>query len=146
AAALVGMAPEDGVIGRRVCMDAREEDVVAAGEYVLRAVAVMIIDIEDRDALPPRGERGLGADRGVVQVGIAAEVIAAGVVPRRAGEGEGAAFAAEHRRQPRERGLHAPVAGLPGARADRGRGVEAVLPEPRVDARELERAPADDRE
>ena len=87
-------------------MDRGEDDVVPARENVLGAVAVVIIDVEDRDrACRPR-QRRLGSDRGMVQIGIAAEIIAAGVMAGRPGEGEGARFAAEHGGEPGERRLH----------------------------------------
>src|SRR6185503_8179065 len=118
-------------------MDRSEKDIVAAGEDVLRAVTVVIIDIEDGDAAAPRCKRGLGADRRMVEVGIAAEIIAACVVPRRSCEGEGALLAAKHCRESRQRGVHAPIAGVPCAGTDRCRGIEAMLPKPRVDARKV---------
>ena len=40
-ASLVGMTPEEGIIGRRIGMDLSEEDVAGLVEDVLRAVAVM---------------------------------------------------------------------------------------------------------
>ena len=48
-AALVGMAPVKGIVGARVGVDRGEEDVRIPIEDILRPVAVMIVDIEDRD-------------------------------------------------------------------------------------------------
>ena len=92
--ALVGMAPEEGIVGRGIGVDRGEEDIFAAGENVLRAVAVVIVDVEYRDPSLARQQRRFGADRGMVQIGIAAEIIAAGMMSWRTGKGEGAALAA----------------------------------------------------
>ena len=144
--ALVGMAPEKRIIDRRVGVDRGEGDVLSPRENVLRSIAVMIVDIEDRNARSARGERGLGGDRGSVEIGIATEIIAPGMVPRRASQREGVALPIdEHCVERGERGLRAPVAGFPCSCADRSRRVEAVLPEPRVDPGEVECAPPDDR-
>src|ERR1700759_4657953 len=65
---------------------------------------------------------------------------------RRPRERKGGALASKHCSKPRERRLNAPVACLPGAGPDRSRGVEAMLTEPGVDPREIERTPPNDRE
>ena len=90
-AGLVGMAPEIGIVHPRIGVDRDEQDVAAGVEDVLGAVAVMIVDVEDRDPPPARGDRGLGGDRGVVEVAIAAEIVGAGMVAGRAAEREGGA-------------------------------------------------------
>ena len=86
AAGLVGMAPEERIVGRRVGVDRREQNVGALVENVLRAVAVVIVDVEDRDPQTPRSERRFGSDRDIVEVGIAAEIICASMMAWRAAE------------------------------------------------------------
>src|SRR3569833_451149 len=49
------------------------------------------------DACYWSAQTALGANRRVVQIGVPAEIIAPSVVPRRPGEGEGAALSAKHR-------------------------------------------------
>ncbi len=43
------MAPEVGVLGVGVGVKGEEEDVITAVEDILRAVAVMVVDVEDGD-------------------------------------------------------------------------------------------------
>src|SRR4029079_11848042 len=114
AAALVGMAPVIRIVGCRIGMDRGEEYLVMAGNDILRAVAVMIVDVEDRDALLG-GER---ADRGVAEVGVAAEIIATGMVAWRRPQGEGASLPAKNRLKRRKRRLCTPVCGVPCAWSD----------------------------
>src|SRR5512142_3339403 len=52
--ALVFMAPEERIVPRRIGMNRSEEDVLPTSEYVLCSIAVMIVDIEDRDPLRAR--------------------------------------------------------------------------------------------
>ena len=100
-AGLVGMAPEERIVGRRIGVDRGEEDVAALVENVLGAVAVMIVDVEDRDRAVPAATRRLGGDRGIVEVAIAAEIIAPGMMAGRAAQGEGGALAGRARRRAR---------------------------------------------
>ena len=70
-------------------MEREEEDVVAIVEDRLGAVAMVIVDIEDRN---PRGtpvDEGLGGDGGIVQEAIAAVIVLARMMARRPAEGEG---------------------------------------------------------
>ena len=50
---------------------------------------MVVIDVEDGHALGALIEKGLGGDRRIVQVAVAAHHVAAGVVARRAAQGEG---------------------------------------------------------
>ena len=59
-AALVGMAPEERIEAHRVGMERDGQHVGARVEDALRAVAVMQVDVEDRDA---RGALCAGAAR-----------------------------------------------------------------------------------
>jgi hypothetical protein len=77
-ALLVGVADEVGVVGLGVDMDRGVEDVAAAVKDLLRAVAVMGIDIEDRDAAEPLAQT-LGADGGVVEIAESRGPVGAGV-------------------------------------------------------------------
>ncbi len=95
------MAPVEGIVGRRIGMDRGVEDIAARPENVLRAVAVMIVDIEDRDPIGPGIARRLGGDGGGVEVAIAAEIIGAGMMAGRAAEREGGAVARPYRIQRR---------------------------------------------
>ena len=134
------MAPEVRIIHARIGVDGGEEDVAARPEDILRAIAVMIIDIEDRD--PPAGlGRRLGRDRRIVEVAIAAEIVAPGMMARRATQGERRPLACQHRIERSERGLGGPIGALPGPRRDRRGGVEAVGAEPGVDPVERQRPP-----
>src|SRR5688572_7355309 len=106
----------------------------------------MVIDVEDGDSRPSGGKRRFGADRRIVQVRIAAEVIGAGVVPRWAAEREDRWLAVEHAVQRSKRRLSAPIGGAPRALGYRRRRVEAVSSQPRIDPLEVERTPAGNRE
>src|SRR5579864_7152480 len=68
------------------------------------------------------------------------------MMSRRPGEGEGATLSPKNGLESGKRSLSAPVAGLPGARPDRCRRVEAMLPKPCIDPREVNGAPPHDRE
>jgi hypothetical protein len=89
---------------------------------------VMIIDVEDRDALAG-GAGGFGGDGGVVEVAIAAQIIGAAMVAGRTAQGEGVALARQHRLRRREGGLRPPISAVPGAGTDRRGGVIAVAAE-----------------
>src|SRR3546814_2429626 len=69
-AALVGVAPIEGIVGARVGVDRGEEDARIRVEDVLRAVAVVIVDVEDRDRAEAAAVRLARRDRGVVEVAI----------------------------------------------------------------------------
>lgn len=83
----------EGEFEIRVAVQARQEHVVAVVEDFLRAIAVVVIDVEDRDAGVAVVDEALGGDGGIVEVAIAAEEIAARMMARRAAEREGRAFA-----------------------------------------------------
>ena len=83
----VRMAPEEGIIGRRVRMDRGKGDVGAIVEDVLSAVAVVIVHVEDRDSSAGSGGM-LGRDGRIAEVGITAEIVRAGMMSGRAAQGE----------------------------------------------------------
>src|SRR3546814_8007900 len=70
------MVPGERRIGRRIGMERREEHVAAVPEDILRAVAVMVIHIEDRDARHAAVDGRLRGDRSGVEMAIAAQIIA----------------------------------------------------------------------
>src|SRR3546814_3694848 len=78
-AALVGMAPVKGIVGARVGVDRGEEDGGILVEDVLGPVAVVIVDVEDRDRAEAAVLRRARRDRGGVEVAIAAHLVAAGM-------------------------------------------------------------------
>ena len=141
-AGLVFMAPVEGIIGGGIGVDRDEQHVAPRIEDVLRAVAMMIIDVEDGDAAPARRDRGLGGDGSGVEVAIAADIIGAGMMAGRPAESEGAAVAGEHGLKRRERRLSVPVSGIPCARSDRRAGVHREAAEPRIDPVERQRPAA----
>ena len=67
-------------------MEADVEDVVAVPEDLLRPVAVMEVDVEDRDAGRAAVEDRLRGDRRVVEEAVAADEVPPGVVTGRAAE------------------------------------------------------------
>ena len=80
---LVGVTPEEGIVGRRVGMERGVEDIAALPENVLGAVAVMIVDVEDGDAPDAAVARQLGGDGGDVDMALAAIMVAAGMMAGR---------------------------------------------------------------
>ena len=78
-APLVGIARLERIVGFGVAVDRDHQDVRAAIEDLLRAVAVMGVDIEDRDA-PEAAAQTLRRDCRVVEVAEAACPITACVV------------------------------------------------------------------
>ncbi len=91
----MGMAPEVGIVVRRVGMDRHGEHIVALEEDALRAVAVMDVDIEHGDA-PVLLPQPLGGDGGVVQEAEAAGHVGIGVMARRPAERIGLELARQH--------------------------------------------------
>ncbi len=78
-AALVLIACVERVVVRWVGMNRDRQHVVAAIEDLLGAIAVMGIDVEDRDLAELRAQ-ALGRDGGVVEIAEAAGTVGAGVV------------------------------------------------------------------
>src|SRR3546814_13331698 len=79
------MAPVERIIGRRIGMERREEHVAAVPEDILRAVAVMVIHIEDRDARHAAVAGRLRGDRSGVEMAIAAQIIDHRMIERKSG-------------------------------------------------------------
>src|SRR3546814_2409145 len=87
------MAPVERIIGRRIGMERREEHVAAVPEDILRAVAVMVIHIEDRDARHAAVDGRLRGDSSGVEMAIAAQIIAPRMMAGREAQGDGGAIA-----------------------------------------------------
>src|ERR1700733_1926251 len=113
-------------------MDRREEHVAAAIENILRAVAVMIVDVENRRT-QARIDQPLCRNGDIVEIAIAAEHVRARVMSRRTGQGEGRALALSDRVRGRKRDIGARARGVPGSLRDRRRGIEGVCAELGVD-------------
>ncbi|MCY1362044.1 hypothetical protein D9M69_487430 [compost metagenome] len=105
-------------------MQAGEVHVAAFVEDGLRAVAVVVVDIEHGHALDARIAQRLRGDGGVVDEAVAAEEVGARVVAGRAREREGAALAAEDALRRRPRTGRAVARGGPAAAHQRRAGVE----------------------
>src|SRR5581483_11999830 len=103
-----------------------EHHVVAVVEDLLRAVAVVVVDVEDGHALRPGVAEGLGRDGGVVEEAVAAVEVAPGMVARRPAQGEGGALAPAHQALAGDGDGGGGEGGAPGAGGDRRSGVERV--------------------
>lgn len=112
-----------------MAVDRGEQHVAALVENRLGAVAVVIVDVEDRDLLVALIEEGLGGDGGVVEVAITAHQVAGSVVSWWAAQGKGCAGAALDFRLCGQRHLRRAVRRLPGAGGNRRAAVEAVVAE-----------------
>ena len=109
-------------------MERDEEDAVVVAEDRLRAVAVMDVEVDDRDALEPEpGLRGARGDRDVVEHAEPHRAPGEGVVTGRTDEGEAAAQRRLDRGSRRER------RGL-----ERRRGADGVAVEPDAHPRRSE--------
>ena len=111
-------------------MQAHVEHLAALPEDLLRAVAVVEVDVQDRHALGAAGEQRLGDDRGVVEEAVAADEVPSGVVPGRPAQAVGQPRAAlEDAVQRRQADVDRRPRGSRGPGDDRGGGVEAVRAE-----------------
>src|SRR3546814_10206979 len=81
---------------------------------------MVIVDVEDRDRAEAAAVRLARRDRGVVEVAIAAHIIAPGMMAGRTAEREGMArVAAGQLVERRERALRRPIGRFPCSRRDR---------------------------
>src|SRR3546814_1638715 len=88
-AGLVGEAQEERELLLRVGVDRDRQHVVATVEDLLRAVAMVIVDVEDRDPARAGIAERLRRDCRIVEEAIAAIEIGAGMMARRPAEREG---------------------------------------------------------
>ena len=107
--------------------------VAALVEDFLRAVAVMVVDIEDGDARRALVAEPLGDDRGVVDVAVAAHEGRAGVMARRAAEREGGPFASLDESGGGQRDIIGRLDRVPCAFDEARAAVEGIEAEQRVD-------------
>ena len=115
-------------------MQVEDLHVGAVIEDLLRAVAMVVVDIEDGDALGALVEEPLRGDGGVVDVAIAAHEAGAGMVAGRAAEREGRPLATLDQGG---RGQRHVIGGFdrgPGAFDEGGAGIEGIIAEQRIDA------------
>src|SRR5690606_38333774 len=89
----VGMAEEEGIFGHGVAVKVENLHVTAPVEDLLRAIAVMVVDIEDGDPCRALVAEPLRHDGCVVDVAIASHEGVAGMVSGRTAERKGAAVA-----------------------------------------------------
>jgi len=108
-------------------VDRGEEYVVALIEDVLGAVAVVVVDIEDGHPGAALVKEGLGGNRGIVQVAVAAHDFSSGVVPWWAAQSEGRVSTLLDGSLGGQGDLRGAVGGLPRTSGDRRAGVEAVV-------------------
>ncbi len=127
------MAEKVGIFLHRVGMQVDDLHVGAAIEDFLRAVAVVIVDVQDRHALRALVDEGLGGDGGVVDVAVAAHEAGAGMVARRAAEREGSTFARLDETGPRQRHVMRRLDRIPGAGHHAAAAIEGIVAELAVD-------------
>ena len=78
------MAKEERVFGAGIVVDRHGEHTAAVVEVRLRAVAMVVVDIEHRFSLGSAVAQGRRGQRGVVREAVAAEAVGPGVVAGRA--------------------------------------------------------------
>ena len=119
-------------------MDRGEEDVVALPEDLLRAVAVVEIEVEEGDAGRALLAQAFGGAGGIVEIAVAAGGAPSGVMARRAAAGEDGALTRRDEvgggQGDGGRGAHRP----PGALDEGGTAVEGVEAEQRTDRLRLQ--------
>ena len=124
-------------------MDRYEQHLSVVVIDVLRAIAVVIVDIQNCHPIS-RPPRPLGRDGGIVQVAIAAAVIASRMMARRPAQRESVpGFFVHDCRQGRKRGLGAPIGRRPCIPSYRSGGVETVTPKPGINPLERQFPPSD---
>ncbi len=134
-ACLVGEAQHVRIFLVRVAMQRDEQRIAAVVEDLLRAVTVMVVDIENRDAPGAVIQQLLRGDGRVVEEAIAAEMVRRGMVPRRAAEREGGIRAGIEQRRAGQRDVHRGFDRLPAGRGDRRSAIEAVVAQAAVQRR-----------
>ena len=119
----------------RIAVNAREKDIRALVEDRLRAVAVVIVDVQDGHTIEAAVAQSLCRDRRVVQEAVAAEEVGARMMAGRARQGEGAARPAQHMPRRRQCTGGAATRRRPGPRGQRTARVEREKPHARRETR-----------
>ncbi len=138
-ATFVRVAEEKRVFLLRVAVNRDEQDVAASIEDRLRAVAVMVIDIENRDAFGAAVDEVLCGDRGIIEETIAAEVVSSGMVARRAAQRKDPVFTVEENLGAGQCHVGGGCCGVPGAGRNRCARIERVVRQLAVDVLGLDR-------
>ena len=110
-------------------MQGGEQHIRAVIENILRPVAMVKVDIEDRDARGAMVAQVLCRNGRIVQEAVAAIQVTRSVVPRRAAQRKHAARTAAQFLRRAQRDVCRNVGRLPGAFADRGLAGHRVIPE-----------------
>ncbi len=106
---------------------------------------MVIVDVEHRDRAQAERLRMPRRNRRVVEVAIAAEIVRARMVAGRTAQRERVARARGNLLERRERALRRPVGSVPCPLGDRGRRIEGIGAEQRVDPLQRQLAPSADR-
>ena len=109
------------------------EDVASRVEDLLRAVAVVRVDVDDRDAPDAAIAQVLRGDRGIVEIAGTAVEVGADVVTGRAHRRVRGSRASEHEVAGRERAVDGDACGRVGARPDERHRVHGVETRERSD-------------
>src|SRR5208337_842787 len=110
-----------------------EEHVATPEKNLLRAVAVVVVDVEDGDARGAAVAQRLSGDRRVVEEAIAAVKGAPGMMPGRPGERKDAALPSGHQAGAGQRHVGGGRDCPEGAGGDRRPRVEGIIAELAVD-------------
>ena len=132
-AALVGVAEEVWILDARIGVQRHEQHVAPRVEDLLRAVAVVVVDVENGDARAALIHQVLRGDGGVVQITVAAHGGGRRVMARRPAQREHRRRAVEERAGAGERDVGAGLDRLPRAGCDRDAGIERVVAQLAVD-------------
>jgi hypothetical protein len=124
-AALMGIAPDEGVEEGRIGVDRNRQHVGPFVENALRTVAVMDVDVEDRHALMLEPQMGC-RDCAVVEETEAARQIAVGMMAGRTAERVGRVLAVHDELRRRRRYVGGRARRSPGAGADRTGRIDGV--------------------
>ncbi|MNV50615.1 hypothetical protein D3C71_1426350 [compost metagenome] len=108
-------------------MNRSEEHVIAGVEDVLRTVAMVVVDIEDRHFSVALVDEGLGGNGGVVQVAVATHDFGSGVMPGWSAQGKGRMGTLGNGGLGGQGHLGSAVGRLPGASGNGCASVEAVV-------------------
>src|SRR5690625_1249834 len=112
-AALMGMAPEEGIEVFGIGVDRDGQDIPPAPEYALSAISVMKVDIENGDPLVGAAQL-LGCNRGVVEKAEASRHVRIGVMPRWPAECIGLALTLQQQSRTVGGDVSRAAGGLPG--------------------------------